>query len=160
MSTHLPDLGSRGEGWVAVQIALFAAIGVTGLASLADGPRDGPTPAEVAGLVAIVAGVMVVAAASWTLRANLSPFPRPTAGATLVETGPFRWVRHPIYAGIVLAAVGWAAFCGSIVTLILAAVLLLLFDAKSRREEAWLEDRFPGYPGYRARTSRFIPGLY
>lgn len=160
MRSHLPDLGPRGEGWVLAQIVLFAAIGVSGFLSLADRPDGAATPVEVAGALAIVGGGIVVLSASWTLRTNLTPFPRPTAGATLVETGPFRWVRHPIYAGIVLAAVGWAAVCGSIVTLALAAVLMLLFDAKSRREEAWLVDRFPGYPGYRERTSRFIPRLY
>ncbi len=160
MGSHLPDLGPRGEGWVVAQIVLFAAIGVSGFLSLADRPDGAATPVEVAGALAIVAGGVVVLSATWTLRDNLTPFPRPTAGATLVEKGPFRWVRHPIYAGIVLAAVGWAAVCGSIVTLALAAVLMLLFDAKSRREEAWLVDRFPGYPGYQERTSRFIPRLY
>ncbi len=160
MRSHLPDLGPRGEGWVVAQIVLFGAIGVTGFLSLADRSGGGPRPVEVVGALAIVAGGVVVLSASWTLRTNLTPFPRPTAGATLVETGPFRWVRHPIYAGIVLAAVGWAVATGSIVTLALAGLLLVLFDAKSRREEAWLEDRFPGYPGYRERTSRFIPRLY
>ncbi len=46
--------------------------------------------------------------------------------------------------------------------LVLAAFLALFgfFDLKSRREEAWLAERFPGYADYRARTKRFIPWAY
>jgi len=39
-------------------------------------------------------------------------------------------------------------------------VALGFFDLKSRREERWLEERYPGYAAYRARTRRLIPGLY
>ena len=46
------------------------------------------------------------------------------------------------------------------IALLLAAVLLGFFDLKSRREELWLADRYPGYAAYRGRTRRLIPGLY
>ena len=42
----------------------------------------------------------------------------------------------------------------------LAVVLLGFFDLKSRREERWLEERFPEYPAYRAQTRRLVPWLY
>jgi protein-S-isoprenylcysteine O-methyltransferase Ste14 len=151
---------------VVAQLLLFALIGATGLASLAGRPGDPSSPAGtslVAGLVgagAIVAGGLVVLRAAWDLRASLSPFPRPMAGAELIDHGAFRRVRHPIYSGILLAGAGWALASGSLVTLALVGLLALLFDAKSRREEAWLEADFPGYEAYRARTRRFIPGVY
>ena len=165
MSSRLPSLGPRGEGWVVAQVALFALIGASGLAALAG--RPGPSPlaglSPVAGLVgagAVVAGGLVVLRAVWDLRASLSPFPRPMAGAELVDDGAFRRVRHPIYSGILLAGGGWALVCGSLATLALVGLLAVLFDAKSRREEAWLGAAFPGYEAYRARTKRFIPGVY
>jgi protein-S-isoprenylcysteine O-methyltransferase Ste14 len=45
------------------------------------------------------------------------------------------------------------------VTLAVAVVLLGFFELKSRREETWLEERFPDYPAYRARTRRLIPWI-
>ena len=63
------------------------------------------------------------------------------------------------------AGSSWPAPAGrsppaSLVTLVLVGLLAVLFDAKSRREEAWLSAAFPGYEAYRARTKRFVPGVY
>jgi protein-S-isoprenylcysteine O-methyltransferase Ste14 len=166
MTSRLPSLGPRGEGWVVAQLVLFALIGATGLAALAGRPAgpsqlSGPLPVLVViGVFAIAAGALVVVRASWDLRASLSPFPRPMSSAELVDVGAFRRVRHPIYSGILLAGAGWGLVCGSLVTLALVGLLAVLFDAKSRREEAWLSAAFPGYEAYRARTKRFVPGLY
>jgi protein-S-isoprenylcysteine O-methyltransferase Ste14 len=166
VTTRLPSLGPRGEGWVVAQLLLFALIGATGLASLAgrsDSPSSPGGPSLVAGVVgagAIAAGGLVVLRAAWDLRASLSPFPRPMAGAELIDHGAFRRVRHPIYSGILLAGTGWALVSGSLVTLAFVGLLAILFDAKSRREEAWLDAAFPGYEAYRARTRRFVPGVY
>ena len=71
-----------------------------------------------------------------------------------------RRVRHPIYGGIVLAALGWGLVTASIAGARdgrrhpgASSTL------KSRREEAWLVERFPDYPAYRARTRRLIPWI-
>ena len=55
---------------------------------------------------------------------------------------------------------GWGLIAASPVTLAMAAVLFVFFDLKSRREEAWLLDRYPAYADYRARTRRLIPLVY
>jgi protein-S-isoprenylcysteine O-methyltransferase Ste14 len=49
---------------------------------------------------------------------------------------------------------------GSLAALVLTAALALLLDLKARREEAWLLQRLPGYGAYRARTHKFVPGIY
>ncbi len=77
-----------------------------------------------------------------------------------METGAYRLARHPIYGGLIIAAAGWGLLMASPVALLLAAVLLGFFDLKSRREELWLADGYPGYAAYRARTRRLLPGLY
>ena len=77
-----------------------------------------------------------------------------------METGAYRLARHPIYGGIILGSVGWGLLTASPLALGLAAVLFGFFDLKSRREEAWLAERFGGYAAYRTRTKRFIPWLY
>jgi len=94
------------------------------------------------------------------LRPSLSPFPRPLAGAPLIDTGSYRWIRHPIYAGLVLVALGWGVATASPPAIIGASLLFLLFDGKARREEAWLIAAHPRYVEYRRRTTRLIPWIY
>ena len=94
------------------------------------------------------------------LGANLTPLPRPRDESELVDHGVYGRVRHPIYGGLVLLALAWACLTASPPAFAAAALLLLFFEAKSRREEAWLLARHPGYAGYRGRTHRFFPGLH
>lgn len=156
----VPALGPRGEGWVAAQLVVFACIALAGLASVSSSP-GGATPATVAfGAVVTAVGLLVVVRGAADLGSNLTPFPRPRDAATLIDGGTYRYVRHPIYSGLVLAGVGWSTATISPLALALTALLALLFDAKSRREEAWLTDRLPGYAAYRARTRKFVPGIY
>ncbi len=74
-----------------------------------------------------------------------------------MQTGVYGIVRHPIYGGVIIGSVGWGLLTASPVALATAVVLFAFFDLKSRREEAWLERRFPNYAAYRARTPRLIP---
>lgn len=156
-SGRLPELGRRGEGWVAFQLALLAALVLAPTAGL---PPDLSAPAAGLGLVLVALGGLLAVRGVLDLGANLTPFPRPKEEARLVENGVYRLVRHPIYGGLVVAAAGWALLRASPIGLLLAIGLLAFFELKSRREEAWLGERFPGYGEYRRRTRRFFPGLY
>lgn len=155
----VPALGPRGEGWVAAQLVLFAAIGLAGVASVLAG-GSAPAPLVGAGVVAVAGGLLVVGWGATSLGANLTPFPRPRPSAILVDRGAYRYVRHPIYSGLVLAALGWSLATSAPLALVPTVLLGLLFEAKSRREEAWLLERLPGYAAYRARTAKFVPGVY
>ncbi len=123
---------------------------------------DGPpfVVALVAGVGLIVGGLALAYLGVRDLGRSLSPMPRPLEGATLVESGAYAHVRHPIYAALILIALGWSVATTSLVALGLTAVLALVLDLKSRREEEWLEERFSGYAAYATRTSRFIPRVY
>ena len=160
MGAHrLPDLGRRGEGWFLLQLVLFGAIAVSGAA----GPAWGGWPAAVgiaSGGVLIGCGAILSLRGLLDLRENLTPFPRPLEGARLVESGAYRLVRHPIYGGLVLGALGWGLVRASPLTLAGALVLAAFFDLKSRREESWLSESYPDYPAYRSRTHRLLPWIY
>jgi len=162
VSSRLPALGPRGEGWVAIQIVPFAAVAIAGIALPGGWSGPGATIVAGAGGLVIVAAAVLGLAGLAGLRAGdaLTAFPHPRDEARLVDTGAYRLVRHPIYGAIVLGAFGWGLVRGSIATLAAAAVLLAFFDLKRRREEAWLVARFPGYDDYRARTRRIIPWIW
>ena len=71
----------------------------------------------------------------------------------------YRFVRHPMYGGVIVMAVGWS-LATSPLALPAALGLGVFLELKSRREEAWLQERYPGYEGYRRRTRwKFVPGV-
>ena len=80
----------------------------------------------------------------------------------LVERGPFRWVRHPSYTGVLLAFVGWAVTLWNWVAM--AVALVPIFVAFVRRmnveEEALARALGERYVEYMKRTKRLVPGIY
>ena len=156
---RLPSLGPRGEGWVALQVVGFAFVGITGLLGPAWGePWRAVGLASGGGLVIVGAVIAVLGVVG--LRENLTAVPRPIEGGRLVDTGVYGMVRHPIYTGIVTAAVGWGLATASPAALVAAAMLGAFFDLKARREEAWLLAAYPGYAAYRARVRKLVPFIY
>jgi protein-S-isoprenylcysteine O-methyltransferase Ste14 len=103
------------------------------------------------GWIVAAAGLVLAIWAGRTMGRSLSAFPRPPRDAELVETGPFRWLRHPIYVGFVLFFAG-LSLVFSVYALALTGLLALFWLAKARREERYLLERFPGYADYRRRT--------
>lgn len=156
---RLPDLGPRGEGWVIVQFGPFAVIAVAGFLGPAwDGPmRIGST---IAAVLLAAGGALLVGRAVRALGPSVTPMPRPRDDARFVRTGAYRLVRHPIYGGVILLAVAWGLAMASPPALAASLLLTVFFDAKSRREEAWLVEKFPEYEAYRRRTRRLLPWLY
>jgi protein-S-isoprenylcysteine O-methyltransferase Ste14 len=91
---------------------------------------------------------------------SLTPFPRPLEHAQLQVGGAYRFVRHPIYGGLILVALGWSLISSPLAVVVTAALVLVL-EVKSRLEESMLEQRFPVYDAYRHRVRwRFVPGVH
>jgi protein-S-isoprenylcysteine O-methyltransferase Ste14 len=154
--------GARGEGYVAVQIALFA-LAVFGPRTRAGWPEwDFPYTlcASIAGALLLVAGGLLAVAGIFKLGANLTAVPYPRDEATLIATGPYRLVRHPIYGGGVLMAFGWALWVHGWLTIGYSIILLVFFDVKACREEQWLQEKFPDYGTYKKRVRKLIPFIY
>ena len=158
--TRLPSLGPHGEGWVLLQFVLLGLVALGGVRM--ESQPDGPIAWALVllGLVMAIGGFTLVVRGLRDLGRNLTPVPYPRDGAELVETGVYRRVRHPIYGGLIAMAVAWGLMNASLLTLLLAAVLALFFDLKSRREEAWLQARYGRYAEYMQRTHRFFPRLH
>jgi protein-S-isoprenylcysteine O-methyltransferase Ste14 len=103
----------------------------------------------------VLAGWARLAFASWRFRAQLDP------GHQLATGGPFRFVRHPIYAGLDLLAVGTALWIPVPLTWLGALAMAIGGELRARAEEPLLERAFGDvFREYRGRTSRFIPGIY
>jgi len=82
-------------------------------------------------------------------------------GHTLVTNGPYRIIRHPSYAGLLINSLGWALVFRSGVGLVLTLLIVPPLIARIGAEEALLRAQFGGeYDAYCARTSRLLPGIY
>ena len=76
----------------------------------------------------------------------------------LVRTGPYRWVRHPIYTGILLGFIGSAVALDEWRGVAATLFVILAFLLKIRTEEQWMTETFgEGYRRYRAEVRALIP---
>jgi protein-S-isoprenylcysteine O-methyltransferase Ste14 len=141
---------AKGGWWVVAQALLLAALTASWL--LWGG--DWGVAALAAGAVLAGAGAALAGSGLLVLGRHLSPYPTPRHDAALVEHGPYRLARHPIYGGIILGAAGLSVADGNWPGLALSALLAVLFWAKSEFEERRLFAHFPAYAGYRERVRR------
>jgi protein-S-isoprenylcysteine O-methyltransferase Ste14 len=82
-------------------------------------------------------------------------------GHALVRSGPYRFVRHPIYTGISTAILGTALWLDEVRGLLAVACFLAGFAWKIRLEERWLVEEFgEGYRAYQRDTKALIPFVF
>ena len=110
------------------------------------------------GVLALGGGFSVLAMLN--LNTSLTPFPKPMAGARLIDTGIYGLVRHPIYGALIVGAIGLSIARGSGLALLLSLLLLGYFSLKAKHEERMLSDVYPEYAQYKQRVpKRFLPFL-
>lgn len=82
-------------------------------------------------------------------------------GHTVIKAGPYRFVRHPMYVGMILMYVATPLILGSLWALGLACVLAILVIWRTAREDQTLRQELPGYEEYTAVTRyRLLPGVW
>jgi len=147
----LPRLGDRGQGWVALQLALLAGTVIVGLATRGGWPGSVRTALGVVGLLLIALGAVVAVLAVSGLGSALTAMPAPLADEQLRTTGIYAVVRHPIYGALILLTLG-VALLTSPWTLLPATALAVVLDLKRRVEEDFLSATYPEYADYRSRV--------
>lgn len=107
-------------------------------------------------LQGLAVALMVWARITFGLR-SLHLEATPTAGG-LVTHGPYRWLRHPIYAAVIWFATGGVIF-NPLTGMSLGALGLIVGGAaiRMRSEEQLLRQVYPAYADYAARTKRVVP---
>lgn len=153
------DDGTRrhrlGSLLVASQFALIAVL-------LALGAPEFWAGLAPAGAWAVAAVATVLGA--WTLACNrignFNIHPAPRAGGRLVRSGPYRWIRHPMYSAVFGYAIAAAWASGSPRAWASAAALVAVLACKAALEERWMRQQHPDYDDYRRSTWRFMPGLW
>lgn len=120
-------------------------------------------PSPVLGWAAAVCTAIGIGFAIWariSLGRNWSPRPAVKERHELVTTGPYSYVRHPIYTGLLLATLG-AALVGTVFGIIMFIVISITFVARISKEETIMLELFPShYPAYQKRTKRLVPFVW
>jgi protein-S-isoprenylcysteine O-methyltransferase Ste14 len=112
------------------------------------------------GLLMVVAGLAFAVWARHDLGRNWSGTVTVKEDHEFVRTGPYRFVRHPIYSGMLLAILGTAIAFGEWRGLVAFGLLTVSLLFKLRMEERFMEETFPdAYPRYRAEVPALIPFL-
>ena len=115
------------------------------------------------GWLAALLTAIGVAYAIWArlaLGRNWSGYPTQKEEHELVTNGPYAYVRHPIYTGIILALFG-SALSGETIAIVLFLILSVTFLLRMPKEERIMLMLFPSqYPEYRKRTKRLIPFVW
>jgi protein-S-isoprenylcysteine O-methyltransferase Ste14 len=113
------------------------------------------------GVALIVAGFAFTVWARLVLGRNWSATVTIKADHELIQSGPYRWVRHPIYTGLLVAFAGSALSLAEWRGLLSCVLLLLAFVIKLRIEERWMTEVFgPAYEQYRQRVNALIPFVW
>jgi protein-S-isoprenylcysteine O-methyltransferase Ste14 len=112
------------------------------------------------GVILCVAGITFLVWARQHLGKNWSQTVSAKIGHELVMSGPYRYVRHPMYAGGLLAALGSAIVCGG-AFIFLLVILGAFFLWRVVAEDKLMEEQFPNeYPEYKKRTKALIPFIW
>ncbi len=148
---------ARGGLWVLGQSILM--LGVLALGVAFRGPWTGAA-STIAGALLAAAGAWIGIAGVRALSTNRTAFPKPQAGSKLVQTGVYGLVRHPLYASVILLSTAWSLLWRSGPAGIATVALVILLDAKARREERWLREMFASYAAYAQRVRWLIPWVY
>lgn len=112
------------------------------------------------GIALTVLGLGIAIAARRTLAGNWSAAVEIKEGHALVRGGVYRYVRHPIYSGILLALLGSAIVLDRQRALLGFVLIVASLWIKSRHEENRLRQVLPGYDAYARETAALIPFLF
>jgi protein-S-isoprenylcysteine O-methyltransferase Ste14 len=154
------DRGTRAVVAFSLIGSIFIGTVVHGRVPALDTPA--PQAFAVAGVVVLWAGLAVRVWAVVTLGRSFSTFVQVDTGQAVVTRGPYRWVRHPSYAGLLLVALGFGLGAGNWLSLAVCAVVppLGLLPRMAVEESELTRVLGDQYRRYQSMTHRLVPGLW
>lgn len=155
------DEGSLALLWLTISFSVAAGMFCTGLFPFAAFPFSHLVRDALA-LFLLFAGLALRWVSILTLGRFFTVDVAIHQGHAVVDRGPYRYVRHPSYTGILIAFLGVGAYCGNFVSVIAVIVpITMAFLQRIKTEEvALLRDLGTEYAKYRQKTSKLVPGVY
>lgn len=118
-------------------------------------------PQDVIAWTLVIAGIALGASALLAMRrSRFRISPEPHAEAALITSGPYVFIRHPMYAALLILTFGLFLNYPVIEHLIAFLLLFIILSLKINYEERLLVGKFPSYASYQSHTKRFFPFVY
>ncbi len=144
---------TKGYFFVLAQFALLGAL------VLFPSDHSSITSTYIGGVLLIAPGLILLYFSIKNLGKSLTANPVPKDDVELVEAGVYKFVRHPIYSGILLAGLGTVVQSLDVGKAFIWLALLLVLNFKAAFEEKLLLAKYPNYTDYMKRTGKFVPRL-
>jgi len=157
------DPDRRGEDYKGISIGYVTLAVLTLIVAPLESSWISPSPSylrEIAGGVLGLGGLLLGWLSFQALGRNFRVFAAPRRSGTLVTTGVYSKVRHPMYTATIMAVGGYALYFGSWFSLPLWLGVAILYVIKAIKEERLLEQHYPGYAEYCKRTWKLVPFIY
>jgi len=159
--------GENVEQWDRIIMSIYTILLIIMLivAGIDSGRLDLSSPPlflRIAGWCGLIISMLTVA---WAMSSNtfLSEMVRiqDDRGHVVVTQGPYRYIRHPMYVGVILAIISTPLVLGSFWALIPAGLIVIVFVVRTCLEDRTLQEKLPGYTEYAAQVRyRLIPGIW
>ena len=140
---------------VGIQFLMLSIIGIVALARVHKEPHS-YLGFEIGSLIL---GFLVIGSAGWVLRPSLRVSPIPKQGAPLIAHGIYKYVRHPMYLGVILIGFGASGYADSWLSWMCELLLVINLNFKARFEDALLLEIHPQSFHYQLHVSRILPCL-
>jgi protein-S-isoprenylcysteine O-methyltransferase Ste14 len=153
----------RRADWLRVGIGIVVAIGVALLRNHIGRGLDPHVlpqtlPVRIAADVMGIAGTVILVWARTVLGGNWSGAVTLKEDHELIQRGPYAYVRHPIYSGLMLLGLGAATHYATLGGFALLVLVWVGFTMKMRQEEQLMTEHFPDrYPAYKANVKAIVP---
>ena len=119
-----------------------------------------PFPLRAAGVLITLCAFLFLSRSLDQLGKNYSPLFDTHRPLCIVDSGPYKYIRHPVYLCNILILLGYVFSGASIPVFVLSLWGWGYMLRSIAREEAFLAKEFPGYPAYQKRTWRIVPYVY
>eukprot|EP00210_Caulerpa_lentillifera_P005114 g4886.t1 len=143
------EFGKRGEALMLVIVGAVASVVVPPLAFRGILPF--------LSIVSILGGIVCTVLGTVSLGSSFSPLPVARKDTPLVQTGIFKFIRHPLYGGLLMLSAGLSVLSGNEFRMLMTGILWFLIEETIRGEEKELEDIHPEYADYRVNVGKLFP---
>ena len=119
-----------------------------------------PIIIEIIGFIAFITGAIIL---FLTMKENsfLSKVVEIQEGHSVITTGPYKIIRHPMYLGLIIFIIGWCLALGSLFSLIFVALIVIGLIIRISFEDKMLHEELEGYKDYAQKTKKkLIPLIW
>lgn len=124
------------------------------------GTYESTLTSRIAGTVIVISGMIGYILSLLSLRRNWSLSASVKEGHKLVKSGPYKFVRHPMYFSMIVIVLGTGLLIGNYMMILFIPIISIVYYLRAEKEEELLRAEFPEYDRYAGETMMLIPGIF